>query len=344
MWYTFREVQKRVNDRYYRSGRNIYADFKTFVDCPKLPQAHAVDFVRHILPLWDGDELNVYDMGVGKGTFSLNFLESVEHILGPAHPLLKSLNYFLCDISFRISPEIQSGLEHYNVHRIERDLTRGVSFMKNAYYVQSSEMYDDLPASVLMRTDAGEAYEVLYDNKARAVGFRRARIAKGLQKIIAGFPVGYHIPINIECAKNMLAVAKKLRPGCYFDISDYGFSSLDEITMLSRDEFNSSIIRTYGGQPTIDVNFMYLMDSAQSAGLKCECLPQKEYVERILSQKLHYVELEQLYYMTEAELEANEKRLRKFGYELSLIKGGIEEIDDYKHMRLWGGRNRGNSQ
>ncbi|MCX8205910.1 MAG: SAM-dependent methyltransferase [Candidatus Micrarchaeota archaeon] len=337
MRYPFNAIQKRINDRYYRSRRDIYSDFKTFVDCPKLPYAQAIDFVRHILPLWDGGELNIYDLGVGKGTYSLNFLDAVGQIIGPAHPALKSLNYFICDISFRIAPDVESALRHFNVHRIERDITRGAGFMRKPYYVRSSEMYDDLPAKVMVRDESG-IYEVLFDERAAVCGFRRARIDAHTRQHMQLMPPGYHIPINTACAENMLAAASRLRPGGYFDISDYGFSGIDEITMLTQEEFNSSIIRTYGGQPTIDVNFIYLMGKARAARLDCECLPQKAYVERALSQKLYYVELEQLYYMTRRELEENERRLRRFGYELSLLLSGIEEVDDYKHMRVWRSR------
>ncbi len=328
-------LQQRINGDYYRNiRRDIYSDFKTFGNCNKVAYADAIGFLRNFAPIWDGgSEINIYEMGVGNGRFALNFLDAVAKILGRQHSFTKHINYFLCDIAFRVERGVRERLKKFNVFEVEADTTESLSFMKRPAYVRSNEMYDDLPARVFVRR-GDEVYEVYYDDGLHCEYVLADRLDRHIASRMLKMPDSYHIPVNIECAKNMKRVVDRLPKYAYFDFYDYGFSSVDEIGKIPVEAWNAQIIREYGGQLTIDVNFMFLRDEAKRMKMHYVCEGQQHYAERILGTKLYRVELDGLYYMTMREMEGHERKLKRYGYDIGLIRAGVEEADDYKHARV----------
>ena len=96
------------------------------------------------------------------------------------------------------------------------------------------------------------------------------------------------------------------------------------------DIWNNAIVREFNSQLTIDVNFIHL-----AQGFNASISPQKEYAEKVLGEKLNYVEMDQLYYFNNKQVQKNLKSMEKFGYPNDFLESGIREIDDYKHLRVW---------
>lgn len=327
-YYTFDKLQNKINQEYYKSDRDIYSDFKTFVDCSKISEADAIEFYNSIKKEWNGEEINIYDLGVGNGSYSVNFLEKMNSL---DSKLTKQISYKLCDISFRISKKNEEKLGKFNVYKQFVDVIRN-DFVKNADYVHSNEMFDDLPSKVYIRRE-GIDYEVLYNEKYEKK-YNEIKLSKENKEFMDLMPEGYEIPINTGCIMCIENVLKGLKKGRYFTFNDYGFTKVDEITEMGPEFYNMANIRTYGGQPTIDVNFMYLKHKMEKKEIKYEIENQIDYVKRILNKKLYYFELDQLDYLEEAEINKRKKELEKHGYSVDDVKNGIVEYEDYKWMKI----------
>jgi len=328
-YYKFDELQNKINQEYYKSNVDIYSDFKTFVDCSKISEADAIEFYNFIKKKWNGEEINIYDMGVGNGSYSLNFLKKMEK-LDPE--LTKLINYRLCDISFRISEKNEKGMEKFNVYKQYVDAVANKNFIKNADYVRSNEMFDDLPSKVYVKKE-DVIFEVYY-NEQYERKYVEIELSKKDKEFMDLMPEGYEIPINTGCLTCMLNVLEGLKKDSYFTFNDYGFIDTYEIMEMGPEFYNMANIRTYGGQPTIDVNFMYLEYEMKRKGIKSVVENQRKYVEKILGNTLYYFELDQLDYLEEAEIKTRKKELEKHGYSVDDVKNGVLEFDDYKYMKI----------
>lgn len=321
-YYTFDELQNKINQEYYKSNRDIYSDFKTFVDCSKIPEADAIEFYNFIKERWNGEEINIYDLGVGNGSYSLNFLKKMERL---DFNLTKHINYYLCDISFRINEKNALELNKYNIYTQIVDVVENDRFVKKADYVRSNEMFDDLPSKVYVRRK-GVDYEVLYNEKYEKEYKEIKRV-----EFMDLMPEEYEVPINVGCLKCIMNVLKGLKKESYFTFNDYGFTNVNEITEMGFEFYNNANIRTYGGQPTIDVNFMYLEYEMKKRNIKYEIENQIEYVQKMLNKKLYYFELNQLEYLDKNEIKKRKKELEREGYD---FEDEVVEYDDYKWMKV----------
>lgn len=332
MRFPFDDLQKRVNDRYYKHrGRELYSDFKTFGSSDKIAKANARDFYSWLRENDNGNEIRVYDFGIGNGLFSRFFLEEFA-LLDATHIYSSRLSYFLCDLSEELVKKAETELSIFDVEGIVCDATDKLQFLQGAAHIRSNEMYDDLPAKIYVRE--GKALkEVLIDEKQKKE-YVPANVPSVIQKFLQLMPEGYEVPINIGAEKHLRTCLAALRPNGYADFLDYGFASIAEMRELPAELFNNSLVREFNSQLTIDVNFAHLADVARSMGATAEIVPQKAYAERVLNEKLYYLEFEQLYYFNETEVRANRKKMKKYGYPDDFLTDGVSEKDDYKLLRV----------
>ena len=306
----FDELQKKINDEYYKErGHGLYSDFKTFGSCEKIALANAIEFKSHAEKHWPDEEILVYEFGIGNGMFALNFLKNLK--------ISSRVSYFLCDISEKALSNAEKKLKDFNVHTKVCDVSEdSLSFFEGAHHIRSNELYDDLPAKIFINKEGTK--EVLFNKKLE----RKTIPAEN--SFIEKMPEGYLIPMNHTAASHLKKCRKYLRSDGYIDSFDYGFTSINEILRHPSEEWNNSIIRKFGEQITVDVNFMIFEGEKE---------PQKDYAERILGEKLYYAELEQLDYLTKDEVKEKTSELMKHGYPIDFIESGIEEKDEYFHLR-----------
>ncbi len=334
----FDELQREVNEKYYKKrGRKLYSDFKTFGSSDKIAHANAIDFYAHLSEFDDGSEIKVYDFGIGNGLFSKFFLEKFYALDGRKRQFIPRLSYFLCDLSEELVQKAKKEMtrDGFAVEGIICNALGPLKFLKNASYIRSNEMYDDLPAKIFVKSEDGKntIYEVLMDEKMEKeyAPYRNKKIKQFMEKM----PEGYEIPINYGAQAHLEKCVSRLKPSGYVDIFDYGFGTVEEITAYPAEIWNNSIVREFNSQLTIDVNFIHL---AHGLGSMQKIQPQKQYAERALGEKLYYAEMEQLCYLNGRELKANRKKMKKFGYANDYGKDGtdgIVETDDYLHLRLF---------
>jgi SAM-dependent MidA family methyltransferase len=332
MFLPFDELQKQVNERYYkRRGRKLYSDFKTFGSSDKIARANARDFYLWLQENDDGSEIRVYDFGIGNGLFSKFFLEELAE-LDKTNLYSSRLSYFICDLSEELIKKAEADLEMFGVEGIICDATGKLPFLKGASHIRSNEMYDDLPAKIYVR-QGKELREVIMNDKQKKEYVAAANAPSAIRKFMQLMPEGYEVPINLGAEKHLRTCLTSLRNGGYADFLDYGFASVQEMRELPQEMFNNSIVREFNTQLTIDVNFAHLADVARDAGAAAEILPQKDYAEKVLGEKLYYLEFEQLYYLNAQEVAANKKKMKKFGYPDDFLTNGVREQDDYKLLR-----------
>jgi len=304
----FDELQKKINERYYKEkGQGLYSDFKTFGSCEKIAKANAIEFSSYTEKHWHDGELLVYEFGIGNGMFAYNFLKNLPEEIS------SRVSYFLCDISEKILSEAEKKLKDFNTHSIQCDFS---DFKFKAHLIRINELYDDLPSKIFIND--GETKEVLFNEKLEK------KFIPAENKLIEKMPEGYLIPINFTAKKHLENCKKSLSKNGYIDIFDYGFTSINQIEENPKEIWNNSVVRYFGKQLTADVNFMILKGKTE---------PQKEYIERILKEKLYYVELEHLDYLTEKEVKQKMPELIKHGYPEDFPSLGIEK-DEYFHLRL----------
>ena len=300
----FDELQKKINERYYKEkGQHLYSDFKTFGSCEKIAKSNAVEFSSID---WPDDELLVYEFGIGNGMFAFNFLKNLPENIS------SRVSYFLCDISEKILFEAEKKLKGFNIHPIQCDVP---DFKFKAHYTRINELYDDLPSKIFIND--GETKEVLFNEKLEK------KFIPSEYKI-EKMPEEYLIPVNFTAKRHLEICRKNLLKNGYIDVFDYGFTSVEQIEETPKEIWNNSIVRYFGEQLTTDVNFMILEGKTE---------PQKEYVERILKEKLYYVEMNTLDYLTEKEIKKKIPELIKYGYPKDFPLSGIEK-DEYFHLRL----------
>jgi len=108
---------------------------------------------------------------------------------------------------------------------------------------------------------------------------------------------------------------------------DYGFAELGEIKE-PLEIWNDSVIRKYGGEYTVDVNFDFLLK--QTGG---QLEPQGDFVNAKLGEDSFAVEKsEGMDYLNSSEIEAERKNLEKEGYDIDLLKRGKESTPYFHYF------------
>ena len=93
---------------------------------------------------------------------------------------------------------------------------------------------------------------------------------------------GRAIPFNFAAEKFILSLCTVGKPHSRIDLFDYGFYTGDEVLVLPKDEWNRLLVRNYGGQLTVDLNFPQILSSLSSSGVVAKIEKQKAYCELIL--------------------------------------------------------------
>jgi hypothetical protein len=330
---TFAEFQRRRNSEFYSSkGGRIYSSFRTFAHSLKFAEANAVEFAARVRSTPDSEagrrankrkgKLRIYEIGVGDGSFALNFLKALRRINSEVE---ERTTYILWDFSEK-GVELAAGkLEGFNFETVVAPAWDWKK-MRGATCVKCNELLDDLPTRMLVRRG-------LRANEVVREGGKFLEVETQLDGEIAlfmeGMPEGYWVPapeMGLEC---ILGWKGKLAVGGWIDVFDYGFADAEGMRMLPRDVWNAAIWREFSKQVTVDVNFAFLK---RCVGGRVE--PQKDYVERALGKDLWEVDVGgKLDYYSYEEVKKNEKKLEKEGYDVAVLLAGMEK-SDYLHMEI----------
>jgi SAM-dependent MidA family methyltransferase len=313
------KLMERTNTRYYSGrGKHIYFDFKTFAASRKLGRACALEFIEKAQKA-EG-ELRVYEFGVGDGSFARNFLESLEKIDSSVG---KRVNYVLWDLSKKMLDEAQENLRGYPIEAVCRD-AENLSGMKEAFWVRGNEILDDIPARVFLR-EGKKIYEVGWNNGEFAAWEEPRAPAEAIERM-AEAPEGYWITLNLRAKKIMEGWKGQIAEGGGISIFEYGFYSMGELQEVPAEIWNDSVVREYGGQYTVDVDFGWL---EKKCGGSVE--GQDGFVRRTLGEDVFAVEMEKLDYVGEKDVERKRRLLEKEGYDIELLKRGAEKNPFYHY-------------
>lgn len=308
------------NRRYYsQKGKGIYSDFKTFAASRRLGRACAFEFVPYARKV-EG-ELLVYDFGVGDGQFARNFLEEVNALDSSVG---RRIAYTLWDVSAKMLEEAQNNLLGFSVESVCAP-AEDCAKMKSAFWVRANELLDDVPARVFMRKGK-KIYEVGENNGEIAVA-EEGRPPKLVLERMGNAPELYWIPLNLRAIGIVEEWKKKLKSGGGISIFEYGFYGEEEITEVPPEIWNESVVREYGGQPTVDVDFGFM---EKRCGGKVE--HQDEFVNRMIHERVFAVEMKRMDYLSAEEIDEKIKLIEKEGYDVELLKSGAEKSPFYHYF------------
>ncbi|MCP4646940.1 MAG: hypothetical protein GY852_04285 [bacterium] len=304
------KLMERANAEYYAErGKHIYADFKTFAGCRKLGKACAVEFLERAQKA-EG-ELRVYEIGVGDGRFALNFLQGLRQM---DSTVAKNVVYVLWDMSGKLLDEAEGKLGDFAIEKVNAGAEE-VGEMRDAFWVRGNEILDDIPARVFLRK--GEKVYEVGKNNLEFCAEEKTVVPAGVQEYMEGMPEEHWVPLNLRAAKLVGGWKEKLRAGGGISMLDYGFLEVEGPAEI----WNGSVVRKYGGEYTVDVNFDFLM---KTMGGDLET--QDEFVRNGLGEKVFAVEKgEGMKYMDDGEIEKERKRIEEEGYDIELLKRGKEK-------------------
>lgn len=353
---SFPDLQRSVNSVYYRSkGVRLYNDFSTKVSrCSKISVANAFDFYGHLSALQEKnslpDEIIVHEYGIGDGAFAAAFLETMKSMDKKLREsFYPRLHYVLGDISPKLLKQASES-KALSVHNgvtefIELDATRLPFRKSNVSYVRSNEVWDDLP-TLLVQKKNGELLEALVAlNRGAAEYSPRLLDEKLLNEIpvcwFNNLPESYVFPVPtgaLSCLGECLRILDK-RQGAYIDVYDYGFNSFDEMLSEPSELWNSFLVREYGTQLTVDVNFLFLSMFAAQRGFNTDFSTIAEYLGHALGEKIFPITLGEgtgayTGYFTLEELAAHKLALKRAGYSKDFSEGYFSEDDGYRWMRF----------
>jgi len=319
------EMMEKRNTQYYKSAKTkIHDDFLTYAQSKggMLPRACAADFyARNLHDKEEGRTLRVLEIGVGAGNFALGFLGEVQR---RDHrnktDISERIAYTLADFSENMLANAEKKLSGAGFPNVETQIfdaakaqiPDGISDSEFSQ-IYCNELFSDLPADVFVR-EGEKIYEVKYNDKMED------QEAQGVLNDVLGMallnslPKDYYLPINSIAAKSANAIAGLLSERGAFDIFDYGFYSA-EYFAIPPHMWNKGVVREYGTQWTVDLNFIYMSASLNSQGFKASVEPQKDFAEKAFGEKL--------------SLSEGPK-----GLDYSKKSGGIEEDDSFYHMRV----------
>ncbi|MDO8339133.1 MAG: SAM-dependent methyltransferase [Candidatus Burarchaeum sp.] len=358
------EALRLANSSYYRQkGRRIYKDFSTVVKCcPLVAQADALDFVQRRQGRGgERQKLEIYEFGTGDGTFAFDFLDDVKK---QNKGIYSRMDYTLCDISAKLlreTMESERARRHLGrLHKLETDAAGEFSF--SADYVRSNELYDDLPAKLLV-LKKGRVYEVFLAAAEAGEEVRKKMCETGGEFPQAFIKMllrceGRELVYNFGALAHLRNAMRALKKGGWVDIYDYGYADVSEAEETPPEIWNAGTVREYGahsaqggmaplsqrsgkegGQLTVDVNFALLREEAEKCGCKVTVEPVSGRLEEIFGRKFTYVDFvaggkgRWVGYVDAEGLKARRAELKKAGYSEEFLRGEAEEEDCYLHMR-----------
>lgn len=315
------KLMERANSAYYSErGKHIYVDFKTFAGCRKLGKACAIEFLERAQKSEGVGELRIYEMGVGDGRFALNFLRVLKQM---DSTIAKDVVYVLWDMSNKLLDEAEGKLGDFAIEKVCAD-AGDVEKMKDAFWVRGNEILDDVPARVFLRKGE-KVYEVGVNN-GEFCAEEKTDVPAGVREYMKKMPEEYWIPLNLRAAKMVGEWKEKVQKGGGMSILDYGFLELEGPDVM----WNDSVVRKYGGEYTVDVNFGFMLKE-----LGGELETQDQFVQGKLGENVFAVEREDgMRYMDEGEIEKERKRIEKDGYDIELLKRGKEKNPYFHYSKL----------
>ncbi len=314
------KLMEKANSAYYAErGKHIYADFKTFSACSKLGKACAIEFLERAQKSEGEEELRVYEFGVGDGSFALNFLRGLTQM---DSTIAKKVVYLLWDMSGKLLDEAEGKLGDFAIEKVNAEAEK-VEKMGDAFWVRGNEILDDIPARVFLRK-GDKIYEVGMNN-GEFCAEEKMEVPTGVREHMEGMPEEYWIPLNLRAAKLVGEWKGKVRTGGGISMMDYGFLESEGPMGM----WNDSVVRKYGGEYTVDVNFGFMLKE-----LGGELETQDQFVRGKLGEDVFAVEKgEGMRYMNEREIERERKRIEEDGYDIELLKRGKEK-NPYFHYSL----------
>jgi SAM-dependent MidA family methyltransferase len=259
-----------VNRKYYsEKGKAIYSDFSTFAQGSALATANAIEFADDFSGT--GGEVIVCEYGIGKGDFAKTFLDEVKRRL-PS--LYGRMRYNLFDISEKMIADAKENLsKHAGI--CEFCVFDAAQELPSAPfdYCRINELLSDLPAEI-------------YARKGRGVPTSNVFV----QTFLSRMDDGRRIPFSFVAEKFLASLCACGKAGFRADIFDYGFYTADDIFSMPVEEWNRLVAREYGGQITVDLNFLQLSSALAAQGLSARVEPQKSYCERVLGMPLTFTD------------------------------------------------------
>ena len=271
-----------ANKSYYSSrGKKIYSDFSTFAQGKALATCNAIEFVRdfssHPAPVV------VCEYGVGKGDFAKTFLDEVKR---RSARLYSKTRYYLFDFSEKMLKDARANLRaHRGICVFGRfDAAREEPDLKFDY-CRINELLTDLPARFYAKK-GGRILELVPDAKGKFLENAAPFPSPLATAFLSRTDEGRAIPFNFDAEKFLLSLCQRGNGGFRIDLFDYGFYDSEEVFLLPVEEWNRLMVRDYGGQKTVDLNFPQMLSALSSGSIKAEIEKQKEYAERVLGKKL----------------------------------------------------------
>ncbi len=295
----FRPLSKWMeekNSRYYQSpDTSIHGDFLTYAQSPEglLTRAHALDFHGWAAKN-EKDGYSVLEVGVGTGAFAQGFLAQLkEQDEKCGADIFSRTHYTLADFSPAMLKKAQDSMAKAgflkNSSLCEYDA--GAPIPEPALsdqmfdLIRCNELFSDLPAEMGVRRNARTGL-VYYDEKMAArveMKAKERRPDSGLgemeESLLSHMPANYFIPFNKTAARSILNLRERLARHGRMDIFDYGFYRREDFD-LPPSIWNDTIVREYGGQWTVDLNFIYLACALAEKGARSAVEEQKEYAQR----------------------------------------------------------------
>ena len=259
-----------VNEKYYSSkGKGIYGDFSTFAQGRALAGCNAIEFVDGFSS--KGGEIVVCEYGIGRGDFAKTFLGEVRK---SSPSLYARVRYHLFDISEKMIADAKENLaKHESICEFHQfDAVQALPSLPFDY-CRINELLSDLPAEIYARKGAGVPTSNVF-----------------VQKFLSRIESGRQIPFSFVAEKFLLALCGCGKAGFRADIFDYGFYTADDIFSMDIGEWNRLVSREYGGQVTVDLNFLQLSSALAAQGMASQVEPQKSYCERVLGMPLTFTE------------------------------------------------------
>lgn len=297
---------QEANKEYYSSkGKKIYSDFSTFAQGKALAKCNALEFVRDFSGA-KGGAVVACEYGIGKGDFAKTFLDEVKKLDGK---LYARTRYYLYDFSDKMIADARKNLSlHGAVCIFGKFDAAGEQPFLQFDYCRINELITDLPTLVCQLSN-GEISEL----GGKPIGTASPFVSEFLKRV----EEGRAMPFNFSGAEFLAKLCACGKKNFRVDVFDYGFYSSDEVFEQPVDEWNSLMVRDYGGQLTTDLNVPFVLAYLSSNGIIAKAEKQKEYCERVLGKKLALLEL-------------------KSGLDYAPAKKSddIEEDDGFYHIRI----------
>ena len=331
------------NSAYYKSPKTkIYGDFSTYAQSPQstLAQANAREFYDWTIKN-EKEKFEVLEIGVGNGAFAQGFLQEIANLDRKNGTGIASLlRYTLADFSktiienaikFAKKPKNAGNANISSILLDANDLS--ADKLANSFdLIRCNELFSDLPADVFVN-NGKKIMQVMYGKNMETrleSNLAEEKLEDWEKLLLLKMPEGYFIPLNKAAARVAVFFCKKLSKNGWLDIFDYGFYRREDFLMPPQ-IWNSTLVREFGGQWTVDLNFLYMVVALETAGFEVKVEQQKEYVQKIIGSKLWLKEADEKNGLDYGKGVGQE--LPKTGEGACPLRGSVEEDDFFYHLR-----------